>query len=106
MACCAFAIYMLSQLLLPLRWVRDRLFGAPATVASASVAWSPATVAAAPARRRVSPWLLAVAFAELAGLGVAATAASLSPAPAAPSASFFTALHSSICSAVRTGTGG
>lgn len=101
MACCAFAVYLLSQLLWPLRALRDRLFGAPAVAASASVAWSPAAVPAQARRTwRWKPALLLLLAAELAGLGVAATAASVSP-PAAPGTEFFDALHGSICSAVK-----
>jgi hypothetical protein len=101
MACCAFAVYLLSQLLWPLRWLRDRLLGAPAVTASASVAWSPAAAAAPVARKwRWKPALLLLLAAEVAGLGVAATAASVS-APAQPTVEFLDALHGSICSAVK-----
>lgn len=108
MACCAFALYLVTQLLLPLRWLRDRLIGAPPQVASASVAWTPnmapnmapgmvaatATVTpAGPARgRRI---LLAIIAAELVGVGVAAA-----PVAAADDAALFTQFHQSLCASV------
>ena len=102
MACCAFALYLLSQLLLPLRWVRDRLWGEPAATGSAAVGWSPAAaVAALPRpRRRLAPLLGLVLLAEAAGVAAAA-AGVLTPAPVAAQADFLTALHSSICSAAK-----
>jgi hypothetical protein len=97
MACCAFALYLLTQLLQPLRWLRDRLFGAPAAIPSASVAWSPgAALVPAPVRRvRGKAVLLAIIAAELVGVGFAAAA----PA-AANNAALFTEFHESLCSSV------
>ena len=58
-------------------------------------------VAAPVARKwRWKPALLILLAAEVAGLGVAATAASVS-APAQPTVEFLDALHGSICSAVK-----
>lgn len=97
MACCAFALYLLSQLLLPLRWLRDRLFGEPPQTASASVAWAPGLAAAAPARpARGKRLLLAIIAAELAGVGLLAAA----PAAAADDAALFTQFHQSLCASV------
>lgn len=98
MACCAFALYLLSQLLLPLRWVRDRLFGAPAA-GSAAVGWTPgaALAVAAPRRRRLTPLLGLLLLAEIGG--VAAVAATVAAPPA--ETDFLTVLHSSICSAAK-----
>jgi len=63
MACCAFAVFVLSQLLAPFVWLRRRLFGAT-TTANAAVAWSPgvATIASP----RSSRWLHKTFFAAVA----------------------------------------
>lgn len=96
MACCAFALYLLTQLLLPLRWLRDRLFGAPKQTMSASVAWAPGMPVVPPARRsRTRPVLLAIIAAEV--LGVAAYAA---PATPVDEAALFTQFHQSLCASV------
>ena len=103
MACCAFAVYLLSQLLWPLRWLRDRLFGAPAQTVSASVAWSPNATNATQRRSgwRWKPALLMLLIAEIAGVGVAASAASQTATRAdQPSAELLAALHKSLCSAI------
>jgi hypothetical protein len=50
MACCAFAAFVLTQLLAPFVWLRQRLFGAAVPVNHA-VGWSPDRVTAAPAPR-------------------------------------------------------
>ncbi len=103
MACCAFAIYLLTQLLWPLRWLRDRLFGAPALTISEAVAWSPNSRNATQRRSdsRWKPAVVALLIAEVAGLGVAASAASLTAAHShQPSAELLEALHESLCSAI------
>lgn len=103
MACCAFAVYLFSQLLWPLRWLRDRLFGAPAQIVSASVAWSPNSTNAAQRRSyaRWKPAVVVLLVAEVAGLGVAASAAGLTAAHSEqPSAELLEALHTSLCSAI------
>jgi hypothetical protein len=77
MACCAFAVLVVSQLLAPFVWVRRRLFGEPAKT-NAVVAWSLTSSRAAAndaVPRRISPraqtlWYAAVAI-ELA-IGAAA----------------------------------
>ncbi len=104
MACCAFAVFLLSQLLLPLRWVRDRVFGAPIATANASVIWSPAAIAA-PVQRRPLNWrpvFIVVLLAETAGFGVAVHAAVTTQPPVARNAQqLFAELHGSLCSAVK-----
>jgi hypothetical protein len=71
MACCAFAVFVLSQLLAPFVWVRRRLFGERAK-ANSAVAWSltgarVATNDAAPRRvLRVRALLYAAVAIELA----------------------------------------
>ena len=77
MACCAFAVFVLSQLLAPFVWVRRRLFG-ERTVPNVAVAWSLADAAAAPvAPQRISPRARRVLFAAVAvelAIGAAAFA--------------------------------
>jgi len=97
MACCAFALYLLTQLLLPMRWLRDRLFGVPAPVASAAVGWSPGVVAARASRPRWRLLVLTVMAVEVAGVSVALA----SPAAAvADDAAILAQLHRSLCAAV------
>jgi hypothetical protein len=103
MACCAFAVYLLSQLLWPLRWLRERLFGTSISPVSQAVAWSPN---ATNAQQRLSGWrwkpaLMVLLIAEIAGLGVAASAASQTAARSGqPSVELLEALHKSLCSAI------
>ena len=77
MACCAFAVFVLSQLLAPFVWVRRRLFGEHA-VPNVAVAWSLGDAGSAPvAPRRISPRARRVLFAAVAvelAIGVAAFA--------------------------------
>ena len=47
MACCAFALYLLSQLLLPFAALRERLGFAPRHLPSVAVAWAPGQPAVA-----------------------------------------------------------
>ena len=103
MACCAFAVYLLSQLLFPLHWLRDRLFGVPPAIANVAVTWSPETPIVAESQwpRRWTPALLLLIVAEVAGLGVAARATSMAPSAAQPSVEYLEALHRSLCSAVK-----
>jgi hypothetical protein len=106
MACCAFALYLLGQLLFPLRWMRDRLFGPPVATASAAVGWAPtaAPIVSIAAPRRWRPALVLLITAEFAGAGVVATAA-VAAGPVqttvAHDARLLAALHGSICSAVK-----
>lgn len=96
MACCAFALYLLSQLLLPFAALRERLGFAPHHQPSVAVAWSPGQPAAAPARRLrryAGPLILA----QLAGAGIATAAFAATPPEAADTA-FEQALHTAICS--------
>ena len=78
MACCAFAVFVLSQLLAPFVWVRRRLFG-ERTAPNDAVAWSltDAAVATPAPSRRVSARVRRVLFAAVAvelAIGVAAFA--------------------------------
>jgi hypothetical protein len=102
MACCAFAVYLLAQLLWPLRRLRDHLFGAPGISANAVVGWSPSMTAfSTPKRSRLRRGVVLVVLLEAAGLGAVVTAAVAAPAarpPVGTEAQLMTALHSSICS--------
>jgi hypothetical protein len=104
LACCAFAVFLLQQLLIPFAFLRDRLFGKPAARPNASVLWSPGAVSAAPAMRRpaLRPALAIVLVLEILAVGGSVAAASLAASGARPSAekSFLTALHATICRAV------
>lgn len=100
MACCAFALYLLSQLLLPFAWLRERLGLARAPQPSLSVRWSPyATTMAAPSARRpllLRPAVLAVVALELGAAGAVAAYARTDPPPASAS-QFERTLHEAIC---------
>lgn len=106
-ACCAFAVFLVQQLLMPVALLRERLFGKAGPRVNASVLWAPG-VAAAPAERgpAVRPALrptlaLILAFETLAvaGAGAAATLATHAARPSAEQR-FLIALHASICHAV------
>jgi hypothetical protein len=100
MACCAFAVYLLGQLLLPLAWLRDRVLGVPAPVVSAAAAWSPGME---PPGRPVRGWLArglwlligAEALALLAG-----AAAMAMPAAAPGLALYHAAMPAALCRAL------
>lgn len=99
MACCAFAAFLLMQLLAPFAWVRDRLFGAPGERVSAAVAWSPGGAAAMAPVRCTWRWgrgLLLLAGVELAVLGAGYGYLQADQA-ADEQASLVQALHASWC---------
>lgn len=110
MACCAFAVLLLSQLLLPLAQLRERLFGAPAAKADKAAAWRPGMAATAGSSRRLPRFgkaLAATACLELAlftGLALGAMslpALSSANEAAAPSSGVLAdieAIHTNICS--------
>lgn len=101
MACCAFALYLLTRLLAPVHWLRERLLGVPIAVASTSVAWEPGRVSdAVMMRNRWRPMALAVVAAEIVVVGLAISA----PASAAvEDAAILAQFHRSLCSAVFGG---
>ena len=101
MACCAFALYLLSQLLLPFAWLRDRLGLARAPQPSVSVRWSPYATAlpsSVSARRPLflRPAVLAIVALELGAAGAVAASARTDPPPDSAS-QFERTLHEAIC---------
>lgn len=112
MACCAFAVLLLSQLLLPLAKLREWLFGAPVATTDKAAAWRPgmAVAAAHESPRRFHRFGKALAvtacleFALFTGLalgGMSLPALSSTSEPAAPSSGVLAdieAIHTNICS--------
>lgn len=99
MACCAFALYLLSQLLLPFAWLRERLGLARAPAPSAVVAWSPFAPSPPVVRRRprlTRPVFLAILAIEFGAAGAVAAYAQTDPPPETASP-FEQALHQAIC---------
>lgn len=100
MACCAFAIFLLSQLFAPFRALARRLGIARQWRPDAAVEWRPGA-AAMPVRRRKWPRVLAAILVfDLAALGLvgAATAATAKADQSARATSAFEqAIHKSIC---------
>jgi len=104
LACCAFAVFLLNQLLLPLTFVRDRLWGKAASRPNDTVLWNPGTPAATAPTRRLAlrPALVAVLMIETLAIGggvAAATVVARASQPS-PEQKFLDALHASICHAV------
>jgi hypothetical protein len=103
MACCAFAVFLLAQLLAPVRFLADRLGLRGAWQPDAAVAWNPGAVAVAPPRRLpVGTLLIAVVALDLVLLatfrltGVAADLPRFFT-PDSNAARFEEALHTAIC---------
>jgi hypothetical protein len=104
LACCAFAVFLLNQLLMPFAILRERLWGKAPPRENAAVLWRPAPAVPAPRARRLAwrPALIAILALETlaaAGSVAAATIAARRLAPVAESP-FLIALHASICRAV------
>ena len=107
MACCAFAVFLLAQLLAPFRILGGRLGLFGPWQPDAAVIWQPGVASALPAKaaRPARSWtqlLLVVLVFDIALLGVfrlTGVAADLPRifAPDTPAARFEEALHSSIC---------
>ena len=98
MACCAFAAFLLTQLLIPVRWAMRHVSGeAP----NHSVAWSPALAAAAtvaaPARRFRRGFAIVFA-AELCLFTGAAVAAGTAATDTATRNDLLSRMHHAICS--------
>jgi hypothetical protein len=108
MACCAFAVFLLSQLLLPLERLRAWLFGEKAPLDNPAVAWTFAESSSlapspAPRRHRVARAFAIAATAELAFVaGAVALVTNPEPPfaqtqPRMSEADFLDMLHRSIC---------
>lgn len=102
MACCAFAVFLLAQLLAPFRHLAARLGLRADWQPDAAVAWNPG-VAAAPARRlswrQLMLAILAFDIALLAFFRLTGAAADMPRifTPQTNAAAFEEALHRSIC---------
>jgi hypothetical protein len=107
LACCAFAVFLLNQLLLPLTFVRERLWGRGRPVANAAVVWRPGdpmAVRAVARRSAIAPrpaLILLVALETLAvGGSVAAGTIAAAHVRDPGEQRLLAALHNSICRAV------
>jgi len=113
MACCAFALLLLSHVLAPFRAVVRLLRPALAWQPDASVAWSPHLSPVQPARRSRRPWpaIAILAAADLAILALPA-GTSLSPwsiggspaakSPPGASADLEALIHASVCGRIAS----
>lgn len=112
MACCAFAVLLLSQLLLPFRKLSERLGWQGVWQPEAAVLWSPhGQASAAPAAKAgpaftraasaVLAFEIAFAIAAAAWVGSAATGGRL-PSLESRTAEVEAALHRSICGPFRS----
>ena len=103
MACCAFAVFLLAQLLAPVRFVADRLGFRGPWEPDAAVAWSPGMVSVArPRRLAIGPLIVAVVALDLVLLGIfrlTGVAADMPRffTPDSDAARFEEALHTAIC---------
>lgn len=100
MACCAFAIFLLSQLFAPFRALARRLGLAREWRPDAAVEWRPGAPAPLARRRKWRRIIAAFIAFDLAALGLvgAATAATSDTAQAVRATSAFEqAIHKSIC---------
>jgi len=104
LACCAFAVFLLQQLLMPIAILRERLFGKKAPRANTAVLWTPESAVAAPpwARTALRPTVVLVIVLEIFAVGGSVAAATLTTQSGRQSAEqkLLTALHTSICHAL------
>ncbi len=109
LACCAFAVFLLNQLLLPLTFVRERLWGRGRPGVNAAVTWRPGVPAATPVRaigprpalaRR--PALILLLALETLAVGGSVAAGTIAAAHVRDPGEqqLLAALHNSICRAV------
>jgi hypothetical protein len=99
MACCAFAVFLLTQLLVPFRWVHARIFGEPRSRPNAAVAWSPEAAKGGQERKaggRSKAFGRGVAIAASLEL-LLMTGAVFVASDAVREPPFIEALHTSIC---------
>lgn len=104
LACCAFAVFLLNQLLVPVAFLRERLWGKGPARANSAVTWRPgASAAPSPARRlALRPAVVVVVLLETLAIGGSVAAATILSRDARTSTErqFLDALHASICRAV------
>ena len=103
LACCAFAVFLLQQLLMPIALLRERLFGKATPRRNASVKWSPGDVTVTRGRRlALRPAIVLVLALETLAVGGSVAAATLAARAAnnTPEQQFLSALHASLCRAV------
>jgi integrase len=105
LACCAFAVFLLQQLLAPLVVLRERLFGKAQKRANTAVLWAPGAAAAAGRATRphgLRPTLALMLMLETVAVGGSVGAASLAAhsAKQTPEQQLLIALHTSICRAL------
>src|SRR5258707_15574978 len=79
LACCAFAVFLLNQLLLPFTFIRERVFGRGEARRNDAVAWTPGMAAATPDRRpgRLRPAMALIVAVEVLAIGGSVAAATL-----------------------------
>ena len=99
MACCAFAVFLLGQLLLPFRRVSAALFGEPARRRNSSVLWSLAAPAvevttSKATKRRWTRRLAVLALVEALMMTGAVSAGVFAPEPVSDG---WAAIHLPIC---------
>ncbi len=102
-ACCAFAVFLLQQLLLPLTRLGELLSGKPKAFQNDTVTWSPGMAAMPPARRRVMrPVMALFLLFEVVAVGGSVAAATIAAHGVLGSREqqFLTAMHATICRAV------
>jgi len=104
LACCAFAVFLLQQLLAPFAWMARRLWGKPGARPNDVVAWRPGmgVTPTLPRRFRCRPALALVFAFEALVIGGSVAAATLAARGHAPPSEqqFLNALHASICRAM------
>jgi len=104
LACCAFAVFLLHQLLAPLVFIKERLMGRAGLRRNDAVAWRPGVAVIVSSRGRLAlrPAAFALVAIEILAVGGSVAAATLA-ARAEPGSSerqFLTAMHATICRAV------
>ena len=101
LACCAFAVLLLNQLLVPVAFLRERLFGRSPSRPNASATWNPGETASHPPARRFrpSPAFAMILLVEALAVGSSVAAATLvaRATPASVEQQLLTTLHASIC---------
>lgn len=102
MACCAFAVFLLSQLLMPVRWLMERLGIEEAARVNVSVRWSPAAAPETGVANTMHPLVKGVALAAalellFAGGAIAAGSAIVNRFVSVEPSGFAARIHQTIC---------